>query len=126
MSEIKCLPNISFCQFFSRIYGNEFIIERVEFLKITKEMQYQIFETVWLDGHEGIDGMTTAAIANKFGISTAQTYRILIQILKGKCTVFPFKYDDDYDGVVVSTGRIFVRNGEEKERGKGHSYWFYA
>jgi hypothetical protein len=95
-------------------------------MKIAQELKDQIAKTVWLDEFEGLDGLTTAEVARKFGISTSQAYRELMKILTGKSTLFSFEYLSDYDGVMVSTGRIFVRNGEEKGRGKGHSYWFYT
>jgi hypothetical protein len=97
-------------------------------MKMTKDIQFQIAETIWLDRFDGLDGLNTAAVGEKFGISTGQAYRELIKILKGECSLFPFQYRSEDDGVIVSTGRVFVRNSEchKNDDRIAHSYWFYT
>jgi hypothetical protein len=97
-------------------------------VRITRETQRAIAEAVWLDRFDSLDGLNTAAVAEKFGISTTQAYRELIKILKGECSLFPFQYRSEDDGVIVSTGRIFVRNSEchKNDNQIAHSYWFYT
>jgi hypothetical protein len=86
---------------------------------VAKYVQEKLAKVVW---SERLDGYLTSDIAGMFSITTAQAYRELTKILKGRCTDFPFKYVAEYDGVVTSKNRVFVRNSQDS----GHSYWFYT
>jgi hypothetical protein len=90
-------------------------------MRMKKEIKLKIAEAVWLDR---LGSLTTSEVAQKFEISVSQAYRELMKILRGRCDLFPFQYQPDDDGVVISTGRTFVRNGEDNDSGKAHSYWF--
>ncbi len=92
----------------------------------TPGKEFEIAEAVW----EGrIDGWNTRMVADEFSISVPKALRILKKICSGKNTSFPFIYLDDYTGVEVKDGTVFVwgENADYLEgKGTRHHNWFYT
>ena len=90
-----------------------------------RDIEYEIAQAVY----EGeINQLLTAEVAERFNISSRQALRVLKKIVSGEVKSLPFQYDEDYEGVRVKDGSVFVKGDHpdfaEGHRGTQHYTWF--